>query len=514
MNQFAALSEQLLRFSPDALVVVDSAGLIQFANETTRTLLGYAPERLIGQSIDLLVPDRLRPRHSAHIGLYLKNPANREMGARVTDLVARRADGTEFPAGVRLAPFQIGSGHYVAAAVRDMTYQRAITDALVAARTEADRANRAKSRFLATASHDLRQPMHAIRLLNGSMQKVAAPIPSLQELLRRQELAIDHATRLLDSLLDVSRLESGAVSPQLGEVNLGSVFADLRHEFDSSAQSKGLHLEFSDTQSVVSTDRMLFIQLLQNLIGNALKYTERGYVRVAQTFDSECLIVKVEDSGIGIPADKLDRIFDEYYQVDPHGAPRLGVGLGLAIVREVSRLLGFGVTVTSKIGEGTAVSVRIPRQKLLQEAPPPRVDRRTAAPAALRSGNLILLEDNQSVRVATELFLNLEGYRTRSAATVKEAERLFGAIEPGDILVADYRLDGQMSGLDVLNRMRAALGWNIPAVILSGDLESVFRVVTEPIPQCRFLSKPVDTRALTEAIAALASQAFAARTPG
>ena len=515
MTQFAALSEHLLRFSPDALVVVDSGGVIRFANETTRVLLGYAPENLIGQSIDMLVPDRFRLRHGAHVGLYLKHPVNREMGARVADLVARRADGTEFPAGIRLAPFQFDSQHYVAAAVRDMSYQRAINDALVAARTEADRANRAKSRFLATASHDLRQPMHAIRLLNGSMQKLTTTVPSVQELLRRQELAIDHATRLLDSLLDISRLESGAVSPQLAAVHLSSVFADLQREFDSSAAAKDLCLEFSDTQAVVSTDRMLFIQLLQNLIGNALKYTDRGHVRVSQAFDAECLIVKVEDSGIGIPADKLDRIFDEYYQVDPHGAPRLGVGLGLAIVREVSRLLGLGIAVSSKLGEGTAISVRVPRQKLLPDEPPlAREDRRAAIATALPSGRLILLEDNQAVRVATELFLNLEGYRTRSVATVAEAERLFGAIERGDMLVADYRLDGRMSGLDVLNRMRAALGWDIPAVIMSGDLESVLRVVKSPIPHCRFLSKPVDTRALTQAIAELGAPGAAVAAAG
>ena len=509
MNQFAALSEQLLNFSPDALVVVDTQHIIRFANGTTLAVLGYPPETLVGQPVDLLLPDRFRGRHAGLISLYQQQPTNREMGARATDLFARRADGSEFPAGIRLAPLLIDGVRHVVAAIRDMTERAAITDALVSARGEAERANRAKSRFLATASHDLRQPMHAIRLLNASLLKMTPDLPNVQDLLRRQELAIDHATRLLDSLLDISRLESGAISPQIEAVGLASIFDDLRREFESSAAAKSLSLEFSEASAVLASDRMLLMQLMQNLIGNALKYTDSGRVRVYQSFDADCVLINVEDSGIGIAEDKLDRIFDEYFQVDPRGGPRLGVGLGLAIVREVSRLLGYRVSVHSKIGEGTLVSVGIPRQKMLSEssakpaAKPAEVPSDAAAPMPLQ-GRLILLEDNPSVRAATELFLSLEGYRTLTAASVKEALDLAQRLQPGDILLADFRLGDAMSGLDVLQRLRQALAWELPAVLLSGDLESVMRIVKAPIPACRFLSKPVDTDALTAAIAELA----------
>jgi len=487
-HEFGSIAQQLLQFSPDALFVVDSGGILQFANDTALQMFGYASGELAGKSIDVLIPERLRVRHQIHMANYLALPSNREMGARLVDLSALRADGSEFPAGIRLAPMQTGAVSYVSVAVRDMTERRAISAALVAARQEADRANEAKSRFLATASHDLRQPMQAIRLLNASLLKVTQDTHFVHELVKRQEHAIDNATRLLHALLDVSRLESGAVDPQLAPVSLASIFFDLKHEYDATAAAKGLDLKFAEADLVLMTDRALITQLLH----------------VTQWLDEEALWIRIEDSGIGIPPDKLERIFDEYYQVDPVGTPRLGVGLGLAIVREVSRLLGVAVQVTSTRGVGTRVAVRIPRSQIspTTRLPPALPSPAENSPPASR-GRLFLLEDNHAVRAATELFLNLEGYEIRSAATAAHAEKLFVEVAPGDVFISDYRLDGKQTGLDVLGRLRAFKQWPVPAVLLSGDLESMLRAVKTPIAKCRFLSKPVDTQALLAAIGEL-----------
>src|SRR5450631_4135966 len=235
MDRIASISQQLLQFSPDALIVVDFQGTILFANATSGALFVYSREELVGQSIDMLVPERFRIRHGAHVAGYLHDPRAREMGARIIDLFARRADGREFPAGIRLAPVHDGQETFIATAIRDMTERRSINDALVAAREEADRANRAKSRFLATASHDLRQPLQAIRLINASMQKLTQQAPELSDLVRQQDVAIDNATRLLNTLLDISRLESGAIDPQLSPVSLAGAFEDLAREFESVA---------------------------------------------------------------------------------------------------------------------------------------------------------------------------------------------------------------------------------------------------------------------------------------
>ena len=501
MDKIATIAQHLLRFSPDALVVVDSQGRILFANATTAAMFGYPIEQLIGQPIDMLVPERFRLRHGVHTIGYFKDPINREMGARLADLFARKADGSEFSAGIRLAPFHEQGNLYVAAAIRDMTEHRAIKEALIAAREEADRANHAKSRFLATASHDLRQPMQTIRMLNASMLTMTQGNPELNRLLRSQEQAINGATRLLNALLDITRLESGAVQPQLAPVPMQSIFSELAREFEPLALAKQLQFVIPETPTAINTDRTLFTQLLQNVIGNALKYTEKGWVHVILNTEADAVIIDVEDSGIGIPEDKLERVFDEYYQVDTQGAKRSGVGLGLAIVREVSRLLGYSVAVSSDLRNGTRVRIRIPLQRVVtsNQALPREAPIVAKAPAPGRN-RVFLIEDNDSVRAATELFLSLEGYEIHSASSVKEAEILLAGLQPGDVLISDYHLQGNLSGLDVLQELRARSNREVPAILMSGDLQTMMRIVKSPIPRCRFLSKPVDTGALLAAI--------------
>jgi PAS domain S-box-containing protein len=500
VDELSEITQHLLRFSPDALIVIDGQGMIRFANETVMQTFGYPPDALIGRPVDVLVPARLRGRHGRHIAGFMHAPNNREMGARIADLFALRADGTEFSAGIRLAPFRIEDKQFVAAAIRDMTERRQITEELVAAREDADRANRAKSRFLATASHDLRQPMQTIRLLNAAMLKVV-PEPEIRELLQHQGQAIESMARLLDALLDISRLESGAIEPVAAAVPLAELFAALRTEFESIAKTSEIALIVATPPIVVSTDRTLLAQLLQNLLGNALKYTDRGSVSLSCTREEGGgLAIVVSDTGIGIPADKLERIFDEYYQVDTHGTKRMGVGLGLAIVKEVARLLGFTVRIASTFGQGTQATLRVPANFVVATASRSAQPALSSPSSPARKARIILVEDNDGVRVATQTFLRFEGHETLSASTVAEAEALFRQMNRGDIVIADYHLDNNNTGLDMLLSLRSRAGHDVPGIVLSGDLPTVLRTLKAPVPNCKFLSKPVDAVALVDAI--------------
>ena len=505
VHKLNEITEHLVHSSPDALLVVDEDAVIRFANETVAVMFGHGAESLIGKPLETLVPKRFRDRHLGHVLSYGKSPQNREMGARSRELHALRADGSEFPANIRLAPLRVGGKLYVAAAVRDATERVRANQELVSAREEADRANRAKSRFLATASHDLRQPIQTIQLLNAALLKIV-PDAESRDLLRQQHAAIDGMVHLLNALLDISRLESGAIDPVVTNVALATVCQELRVEFQSVAMSKAIDFHVANASIGIATDRTLFYQVLHNLVANAIKYTERGFVRLRIEEHDERVSIIVEDSGIGIPQDKLDRIFDEYYQVDARGAKRMGVGLGLAIVREAAHMLGLSVTITSKLGEGTRACVDVPRRMIVQEAVKAEAAPVAAPAEALPSTSRVLLvEDNNAVRLATEAFLKLEGFNTLSAATVADAERMFVDVQPGDIVIADFHLDTKHTGVDLLFGLRARVGFEVPAIILSGDLPTLLRTVNGEISNCVFLSKPVDVDALVQAINGLSA---------
>ena len=169
-------------------------------------------------------------------------------------------------------------------------------------------------------------------------------------------------------------------------------------------------------------------------------------------------------------------------------------------------MLGYSVAVTSTADKGTCVSLRIRRHRLLPDSEvPPRANVDNSTSHTVLGRRLILLEDNDDVRMATELFLSLEGFDIRAAATVAEAQRLLLDMQQGDVFIADYHLDGKLTGLDVLRQLRIQEGRNVPAILLSGDLQSMMRVVKTSIPHCRFLSKPVDSKALLSAIAELSA---------
>lgn len=275
MTQSTSLTPELvgtlLDAAPDAMLVVDRSGTIVFANQQVTALFGYDRGEVLGLKVEALIPDRFRERHPVHRRHYAETGRRRPMGSGL-DLFARHKDGSEIPVEVSLSPITAGADSLVAAAIRDVTDRRRVQSELQAAREAADRANLAKSRFLATASHDLRQPLQALSLLSGSLRRMVSD-PEVSRALVHQDQAIGAMSRLLNALLDISKLESGAIRPEITDFTVAALFEELRAEFAALAANKGLQFAIEPCNDAIHSDAALLGQVLRNLVSNAIKYT-------------------------------------------------------------------------------------------------------------------------------------------------------------------------------------------------------------------------------------------------
>jgi len=497
------LLADLVEFAPDAMLIVNGAGQVLYANQRVTDLFGCQREEIVGQSVDLLLPERFRARHAGHRRHFSEDRRTRPMGVGL-DLLGRRWDGTEFPVEISLSPLRDG---LAAAAIRDVTDRKRVENELIKAREladqardEADRANLSKSRFLATASHDLRQPLQALSMLHGTLRRMDATA-TFEEALSQQGLAIESMKRLLNALLDISKLESGAVEPQPCVFPLKKLFDQLRTEFNAAADVKGLALEVEDTAIFTRTDPALVEQLLRNLLSNAIKYTRSGLVELRARAAPSGVRVEVRDTGVGIPEDQLTFIFDEFFQVGvARNTTREGYGLGLAIVQRIAKLLGLHVDVRSQVGQGSTFSLQLPQTS--ENVTICRTETSAAGLAAgkpMQSGKILVTEDEPAVLRATRLLLELEGFQV--IATANREEALEGAREhPNiDLVVSDYHLKEDQTGLDVISAVRDVLATNIPAILVTGDTSSAIRKLPRDTA-LRLASKPIDADELLSLI--------------
>lgn len=350
---------KILEGAPDAIIVVDTDGTIVLANAQVEALFLYPREELIGRCMEILVPDRAREAHGALRERYGQSPSLRPMGSGL-DLHGRRRDGSEIPIEISLSPLHVDGQRLVAAAIRDNTESRRIQEGLRAATAAARLANEAKGKFLAAACHDLRQPLQAALLFAATLDDTVAAGPG-QELVGKLRSSLRATGQLLDRLLDVSRLESGTIQPQIIDADMGLLLDRMRETFEPIAADAGLRLKVVHSRLKVRTDPELLGQILQNLISNATRYTDQGRVLVGCRRRGTDLRIQVWDTGRGIDPDQQEKIFEEFYRV---GAPTAGgirgLGLGLSIVRQLADLLGHKVTLSSTPRRGTCFEVVVP----------------------------------------------------------------------------------------------------------------------------------------------------------
>jgi two-component system CheB/CheR fusion protein len=370
------------------------------------------------------------------------------------------------------------------------------------ARENADQASLAKSRFLATASHDLRQPLQSLSLLNGTLRRMVTD-PDATDALKQQEQAIGAMSRLVTGLLDISKLESGAIKPEPTDFTVAALFRELRTDFASLAANKGLKLQFEECTDCVHSDPSLVQRILSNLVSNAIKYTRVGWVRLRCLHEPGLVRIDVLDTGIGIPADQVRYIYDEFYQIDvPTDAPRDGCGLGLSIVRRLVNLLDLRLDVRSEFGKGSAFSLLLPASSNRAESACIRSDEARAHEAQSGRPHVLLVEDDQAVREATRMLLKVNGYRVTAVSSLAEALQTASNGAGLDLLVTDYHLSQGETGLEVITELRERLRVPLKAVLTTGDTSSAIKNL--PLDPClRIASKPTKADELLTLLSAL-----------
>jgi len=353
------LARSALDAAPDAMIIIDAAGLIRFTNRQVAALFGYRHDEIIGEPIEVLLPERFRARHIAIVSAIRAACAS-DHGVGL-ELFGRRRNGTEFPVEISLSPIAEAEHGLVAAAIRDVTDRKRVEAELIVAREAAEAARELadQARELATGQikeepvSRHRQPRFATAAANArNAQRRPAPPHHRPAFHRGPDAAgqaIGAMSRLLNALLDISKLESGAIRPEPTDFAVAAIFEELRLEFASIAANKGLTLEIERCNEAAYSDPSLVEQILRNLVSNAVKYTPRGFVRLRCLHEAGLVRVEVVDTGIGIPQDQLAYIYEEFYQVGvPTNVSRDGYGLGLSIVQRLVKLLTLKLDVHSE----------------------------------------------------------------------------------------------------------------------------------------------------------------------
>jgi signal transduction histidine kinase/ActR/RegA family two-component response regulator len=348
--------------------------------------------------------------------------------------------------------------------VEELRKQNAIAEQ---ARVRAEEASRSKSRFFAAANHDLRQPLHSLGLFatalrNGSEGR--SGIKLVDQILQ----CTDSLERLFDNLLDISRLDAGQVEVKRNIVPLNDVLSRLRSMFTIPAQEKNLNLRLRPSSFSVTTDSTLLFRVLSNLVSNALRYTDNGGIVVGCRRRGQKVVIEVWDTGIGIPPEHQERIFEEFYQLNnPERDRTRGLGLGLASVRRIAQLLDHPIRLHSRVGKGSRFSIEVPIADP-SRIPTASVTVEHKVPNLLGGKFIVVIDDEASVRLGMQSLLESWGCKCLTASDANEALASFNGTAP-DFIIADLRLRGEDTGIDAIRILREQLGNAIPAVLVSGD---------------------------------------------
>ncbi len=478
-------------------------GRIINANDRFCRFIGYDKEELSRLTpIDFLSPED-RPTAKAALAAYLSGQDpdfhverryirgdGKIVWAQVTATLVRDLDGNPRSS--------IGI-------VEDITERKQAEQLLRAAKLEADRANAAKSRFLAAASHDLRQPVQSLLLLLAAIEDEVGTQPTVAKTVGMMKSAVDSINGLLSSTLDISRLDAGVVAPVMQCVDLSLLVGKLTDEYVPVASAKGVAIRVVLRPLHARTDPALLQRLLRNLIENAVRYTAKGGILVGLRQRGERVRIDVVDTGIGIPADQRAEVFEEFYQVDNPGRDRSqGLGLGLAIVARLGSLLEGEVELASRIGRGSRFSVLLPGDRAAHPA--------VASPVKAHEpeqggGRILIIEDDVFLGQCLQIMLERWGYSVLAAASGENALALAAAEDwRFDAVIADHRLGHGLTGTATATEIERRAGRSIPTLVVSGDTAKE-RIAEVEASGYGMLHKPLDPDDLRRRLAQLLHQA-------
>ena len=488
---------QNILYSTDvATLFLDTDLNIRFFTPATRSLFSLIPGDVGRPLADLnAISGGVALSNDAQVVLQTSEPVEREIETQGGAWFSRR-----------ILPYRTHDNGVDGVVITfiDITERKRASQALEVAKQLAESASVAKSRFLAAASHDLRQPLQTLTLLHGLLAKTAQTDPS-QNLLGRLDQAVSAMSGMLNALLDINQIEAGIVRAEMIDFKVADLLAQLRDEFDYHAKARGLVLHVVSSGLCIRSDPRLLEQMIRNLLSNALKYTRHGRVLLGCRRHQGSLSIEVWDTGIGIPEDEVKAIFEEYRQLDNAARERSkGLGLGLSIVQRLGALLDHRIRVRSRPGNGSvfAIDVALARDHAtLQAADPGRSGQLDAKLLkARRLGAILVVEDDPAIGELLDIYLKDEGYHVRTAHDGVEAQALVegGIIHP-DLILTDFNLPNGLNGLQLAGKLRESLHRAIPTIILTGDISAdTLRDIA--LQDCTQLAKPVKLNELAQFI--------------
>lgn len=493
-----ALFRAIVEESHEAIAVVAArGGRVTYANPAHERLF----KRSVRDGSAIAYHEYYQPDAVAVIDREL-GPALRRGGSWEGVLDARDAEGRGFPMWQRAGVVRAANGKpdFYFAFMHDHSRQKQEEGELYRAKETAEQANQAKTRFLAAASHDLRQPLQALAMFVAVLSS-REHSPSNRVIVDRIQDSLSAVEGLLNSLLDVSKLEAGLVVPTLECFPVGPMLQRLEAEFEPLTQAAGLELRMVPCRAGIRSDPSLLERILRNLLNNAARYTKSGRILFGCRRCGDRLRIEVWDTGVGIPKSQIKLIFREFHQLgNPNRDRRQGLGLGLAIVERLAALLDHRVTVDSRPHKGSVFAIEVPLIHAQFECPPPRQ-------LSLRMGGsnafIVVIDDEPDVLESIRLLLESWGYEVVTATNCEDAlSQMPARRRVPDLIIADYRLQNGSTGGQAIARMQVRLRVPIPAIILTGD------TAPERLRQARasghgLLHKPVQAASLQTAIDAI-----------